>query len=434
MSLPRRILRALCALLPLLCLAPFAPAARAADDLAEGFPIELERVIAGVPGIVYAVVPPGQQRFFLLNRFGLVLLVESAGGSPSLYMDLSDRVEARPEYGEAGLLSMALAPDWETSGTFYLYYTFDTDGNVETPGDVSVRVSRFQAIGAPATTTAGDPSSEQPLFSLAKPTPEHNGGTIAIRDGWLYVAVGDGGGVGDPLDAAQDPVQPLGKMLRFDLSQETPTAEPWALGFRNPFRFSFDRATGDLYVGDVGLESFEEIDVEPASESGGRNYGWDVKEGPECFADDDEIRPEPDPNEPACDDPILIDPVYWYAHDDPEAFCFSVTGGAVYRGAALPGLAGRYFFSDFCSGWVRSFRWDGAGGTVGPALEHPVVTDAGTLNAAAAVVEDGAGELLFVDYDGEVFRLVPEPGASLAAAAAFGALAALRRRRSARRD
>lgn len=420
-----RVLRAL----PVFASLALAPPPRAAADVEPGFAIELERVVAGVPGVVYAVAPPGQQRLFLVGRFGVVLLVESPGASPTPFLDLTDRVEAR--YGEAGLLSMALAPDWAESGVFYLYYTADTDGDVQTPGDLTVRLSRFQAFGDPATTTAADPDGEQVLFFVDKPTPEHNGGTIAFRDGWLHLAIGDGGGIGDPLDIAQNPLLPLGKMLRFDVSQPAPAPDPWARGFRNPFRFSFDRETGDLYVGDVGLDSFEEISVEPASATGGRNYGWDVKEGRACFDDPDGA---PDPGEPACEDPSLVDPVFEYAHDDPEAFCFSVTGGAVYRGAALPGLAGRYFFSDFCSAWVRSLRWDGAGGTLGPVLEHPVVTDAGSLSAIAAVVEDSAGELLFVDYDGEVFRLVPEPGATGLGVAAALALAALRRGRSARRD
>jgi hypothetical protein len=426
MHMLRRRARAACALLPLLWIAA---AARAGSALEPGAPLLLERIASGVPGVVYAAAPPGDERLFLVNRFGVVVVLGPGGSTP--FLDLMDRVDAE---GEGGLLSLAFSPDYATTGFFYVYYTTDTDGDPETPSDLTARVSRFQAIGDPATATAADPASEQILLAVVKPTPEHNAGTVAMRDGWLYVAIGDGGGIGDPFDLAQDPTVPYGKMLRFDPSQPVLAIDAWARGFRNPFRFSFDRETGDLYVGDVGLDAWEEVNVEPASEVGGRNYGWDVKEGPGCFDDSMDEVPGPDPSEPLCSDPNLVDPVFAYAHDDPEAFCFSVTGGAVYRGAALPGLAGRYFFSDFCSGWVRSFVWDGAGGTIGPVREHPLLIDAGTLDATAAVIEDGAGELVFVDYDGELFRLVPEPGATgLGVAAAF-ALAAIRRGRSARRD
>lgn len=393
-----------------------------------GAPVELRRIATGLPGVVYAASPPGEPRLFLVNRFGLIHLLGPGGLAPAPFLDISDRVDFE---GEGGLLSIAFAPDWATSGAFFVYYTADADGDPETPGDLTVRISRFHAIGDPATATSANALAEELLFFFDKPTAEHNGGTIAVRDGFLYVAIGDGGGTGDPADAAQDPVSPLGKMLRFDLSEATPAAEPWARGFRNPYRFSFDRVTGDLYVGDVGLEAYEEIDVEPASNAIRRNYGWDVKEGPDCFDDPDG---GPDANEPACDDPSLVDPVYFYAHDS-GAPCHSVTGGAVYRGAASPGLAGRYFFSDFCSGWLRSLRWDGAGGTLGAVVEHPLLPDAGTLNATTAIAEDGAGELVLIDYDGDVFRLVPEPEASATALVAIAALARLSAAgRSARRD
>jgi len=404
----------------------FATFASTASLAAEpGAPIELRRIATGIPGIVYAAAAPGDPRLFLVNRFGLIHLLGPGGLAPAPFLDLSDRVD--PE-GEGGLLSMAFAPDWETSGAFFVYYTADTDGDPETPGDLTVRISRFVAVGDPATATSADALGEDLLFSLDKPTPEHNGGTIAVRDGFLYVAIGDGGGTGDPSDLAQNPVIPLGKMLRFDLAEPAPSAAPWAQGFRNPYRFSFDRETGDLYVGDVGLDAWEEVNVEPASASGGRNYGWDVEEGPDCFDDPDG---GPDPGEPACEDPSLIDPVYAYSHDEP-AVCHSITGGAVYRGASPP-LVGRYFFSDFCGGWLRSLLWDGAGGTLGPVLEHPLLPDAGTLTATSAVVEDGAGELVIVDYDGDVFRLVPEPEASATALVAIGALAGFSARGRSRR-
>jgi glucose/arabinose dehydrogenase len=388
--------------------------AAAADP---GAPLHFAKLAPVLPGTTYVAARPGDDRLFLVNRGGVVKLVENGAMLETPFLDLTDRVDTE---GEGGLLSMAFDPDYATNGRFYVYYTTDTDGNPQTPGDLTARVSRFAAIGDPATAVSADAEHETVLLFVDKPTPEHNGGTVAMRDGWLYFAIGDGGGTGDPLDAAQNPVVPLGKMFRFDLSQATPVAQPWAQGFRNPFRFSFDSATGDLYVGDVGLESWEEIDVEPASSTGGRNYGWDVKEGAHCYDDPDGA----DPTEPACDSPALIDPVFEYPHDG-SSFCFSVTGGAVYRGVALPDQAGRYFFSDFCTAKVRSFVWDGANGTDGPVLDHPVVTDAGAFTAIVAIVEDGDGELLFADYDGDLFRLVPEPAAAALGAAALLAISSL---------
>lgn len=385
--------------------------------------LEFAKLSATVPGTVFAAALPGDDRLFLVNRSGTIRIFENDAVLATPFLDLTDRVD---DEGEGGLLSMVFAPDYATTGVFYVYYTTDTDGDPETDGDLTSHVSRFTAIGDPATATTADPGSEAVLFDVEKPTPEHNGGTVAIRDGWLYFAIGDGGGTGDPLDAAQSTLIPLGKMFRFDLSQPTPSPVPWARGFRNPFRFSFDRVTGDLYIGDVGLDSWEEIDVQPAASPHGRNYGWDVKEGPDCYADPDG---GPDPSEPLCTDPDLIDPVFAYAHDVSSP-CFAVTGGAVYRGAALPSLYGRYLFTDSCTSTMRTFVWDGAGGTVGPVLEHPVLTDASSLTAVTAIIEDGAGELVAVDYDGDLFRLVPEPGAGMLGAAGVLAIFALRRRRS----
>jgi glucose/arabinose dehydrogenase len=312
-------------------------------------------------------------------------------------------------------------------------------------------VARYQVSAADP--NVADPTSAVVVITQDQPYANHNGGQIAFGpDGLLYVALGDGGSAGDPLNSGQTLSTLLGKLLRLDVDGDDFPADPvrnyaippdnpfvgtagddeiWAYGLRNPWRASFDRETGDLYVGDVGLDAWEEVNVEPAASPVRSNFGWDVKEGPDCFDDPDG---GPDPGEPACEDPSLIDPVYAYSHDEP-AVCHSITGGAVYRGASSSPLVGRYFFSDFCGGWLRSLLWDGAGGTLGPVLEHPLLPDAGTLTATAAIVEDGAGELVIVDYDGDVFRLVPEPETSAAALAAIGALVGLSARgRSARPD
>jgi hypothetical protein len=233
----------------------------------------------------------------------------------------------------------------------------------------------------------------------------------------LYAALGDGGGTADPNEYAQSPGVLLGKMIRIDVSfasftdgYRVPPDNPfvgnpayrpeiWALGLRNPFRFAFDRATGDLYIGDVGEDAREEIDVEPASSPGGRNYGWDVMEGTTCFE-------APDPGEPACNAPSLTRPVHEYGHD---VGC-SVTGGTVYRGSQTS-LRGHYLFADFCSARIWSFVWNGAGGTVGGVVDRTAElappAGQGSISSIVAFGETGSGELLIVDGGGELFRIVP---------------------------
>ena len=242
------------------------------------------------------------------------------------------------------------------------------------------------------------------LLTEAQPFANHNGGGLAFDNGGrLLIALGDGGSGGDPLGNGQKLDTFLGKILRIDVDAATPYAVPadnpfratpgaapeiWAYGLRNPFRISVDRPTGDLYIGDVGQNRVEEIDVGLASRRGGENYGWNVTEGSQCFS-------------PAsgCNRTGFDPPVYEYSHSEG---C-SVTGGVVYRGCRMPDLAGTYFFGDFCTGLVRSFR-----------LANGQATDvrdwtAGScgVNSPASFGLDADGEAYVVDYDGEVYRLEP---------------------------
>jgi hypothetical protein len=216
-------------------------------------------------------------------------------------------------------------------------------------------------------------------------------------------------------------------MLRFDLSQQQLpwTPEMWAKGLRNPFRFSFDRETGDLYIGDVGQDTLEEIDAEPADSQGGRNYGWDVKEGTNCF--------DPDPGEPLCDALFLVPPIREYDHvegPDEEQWGCAVTGGVVYRGSASTSLRGLYFYSDFCTAGIWTLRWNSNTGIAEEVTDRTseFPTGAGPILQPVAITEDGAGELVVVSLLGSVYRLVPEPGTSLLGAVALTALAVLARR------
>jgi len=363
---------------------------------------------------VYAAAPKDDPRLFIVERAGTIRVLRDGAVLP--FLDIRDRVNS--SFSESGLLGLAFATDYMQSGVFYVYYTGDSNPSGGFPFES--RVSRFKASGDPATSNVADPQ-ETILFRVDQPDTNHNGGTIAIRGGFLYLGLGDGGGGGDPFDLAQNDSSPFGKMLRFDLSQQQLpwTPETWAKGLRNPFRFSFDGETDDLYIGDVGQDTLEEIDAERADSQGGRNYGWDVKEGTNCF--------DPDPGEPSCDATELVPPIHELDHADGNC---AVTGGAVYRGSASPSLRGLYFFSDYCSARIWTLRWN----STSPLAEE--VTDrtsefptgAGPISKPVAITEDGSGELVVVSLLGSVYRLVPEPGTSLLGAAALTALAVLARR------
>jgi glucose/arabinose dehydrogenase len=223
------------------------------------------------------------------------------------------------------------------------------------------------------------------------------------NDGYLYISVGDGGGANGPMEYARVTSNPHGKIHRIDVSSlpaTAPASNPfvgtagavqtiWAYGLRNPWRFSFDRATGDMYIGDVGQDVWEEIDVQPASSSGGEDYGWDEWEANVCFE-----------NDTGCPTAGHTFPVYDYSHNDG---C-SVTGGYVYRGCVMPGYHGTYFFADYCNGWVRSFEWNGAGGVTN---EIEWVDLSG--GNPSSFGEDANGELLLVRHNsGRVYRIVPQ--------------------------
>jgi cysteine-rich repeat protein len=342
-------------------------------------------------------------RLFVVEQPGRIRLVEHGVLQAEPFLDVHELVSFG---GEQGLLGLAFHPDYETNGRFFVSYN-DVDGDTV--------IARYRVD--PLDPRRADTASGQVLLRVVQPYANHNGGHLAFGpDGYLYAGRGDGGGAGDPLEAAQDDASLLGKLLRLDVDVETPpywTVPPsnprydggrdplelvWAKGLRNPWRFSFDRGTGDLWIGDVGQGELEEIDWQPASSPGGENYGWDVFEGSACY--------EPDPD-PVCPSPPVgfTFPVHEYGHDEG---C-SVTGGFVYRGCALPALHGRYFYADYCAGFVRSFALEG--GVAGAHLDHSAALDpTGELGIGriASFGEDARGELYVVDVsDGELFRIIP---------------------------
>ena len=383
----------------------------------------------------FVAAPEGDTRLFVVEREGRIRIFEGGELLEPPFLDISQQVD---DEDEGGLLSVAFPPDFEETRAFYVYYTSFGDA----PNEPQSRISRFRA-------STGDPDVANPaekiLLTLEQPYDNHNGGTVAFGpDGMLYFGFGDGGLRFDELEAAQDPGTLLGKMIRLDVSftgfdddysipADNPFAGPgepldeiWALGLRNPFRFSFDRESGALYIGDVGQDEREEVDVEPPpgtpANTGGRNYGWDVMEGTECFNEPN------DPDELDCNHPDLVLPVHEYDHSGEEC---SITGGVVYRGAGLPALDGHYLFADYCSARVWSLVWDGAGGVSGPVVDRTdELIDDGTLDNPIAFGEDGAGEVYVVDQDGDIFRLAPEPGAALLLAVGAAVLLAAQRTQS----
>ncbi|HEX2485179.1 MAG TPA: PQQ-dependent sugar dehydrogenase [Myxococcota bacterium] len=388
--------------------------------------IPVVRVASGLSSPIYAASPPGDPRLFIVERGGVIRILEGGAILPTAFLDIHERVDTG---GEGGLLSIAFAPDYATSRAFYVYYT--TDGNPMTS-----RISRFRANAANPNVADDDPTQEKILLSVNQPETNHKGGTVAFGpDGMLYMGFGDGGGQFDPGERAQDPTTLLGKMIRLDVAfaqftddyaipDDNPFVGPdgiddeiWAIGFRNPFRFSFDRETGDLYVGDVGQNTTEEIDFEPAGLPGGRNYGWDVMEGTNCVE-------APDPGEPPCNDPSLVLPVHEYGHGQG----LSVTGGVVYRGSRVPELEGHYLFADYSANKVWSFEPDGVGGIVGDVVDRTseLAPDQGAIGGVVAFGEDADGDVYLVDLGGEVFH-VPEPAQGLLAAVGAALLAGARR-------
>ena len=392
--------------------------------------VGLERLPIDPVAPIFVAAPAGDPRLFVVERGGTIRIFEGGELLDPPFLDISNRVD---DGNEGGLLSVAFPADYATTRAFYVYYT--ADGSA--PTQPQSRISRFRAM-------AGNPNvadpAEKPLLTLEQPDDNHNGGTVAFGpDGMLYMGFGDGGGARDPLEAAQDRGTLLGKMIRIDVSFTNfdddyavppdnpfvgagePLDEIWDLGLRNPFRFSFDREGGALYIGDVGQDRQEEVDVEPPPDTkdnrGGRNYGWDVMEGTECFNEAN------DPDEPDCLSQELTLPIHEYSHAGEPC---SITGGVVYRGAARPDLRGQYLFADYCSAEIWSLLWDGGGGTEGPVVERTaeLEPDSGVLDNPVAFGEDGAGEVYLVDQDGDIFRIVPEPAEALMLAAGAAALLA----------
>lgn len=321
--------------------------------------------------------PDGSGRLFVIEKAGRIRILEKDQLLNEPFLDITERVGSRSN--EQGLLGLAFHPQYAENGRFFVNYT-DRDGNTV--------IARYQAT---SDAKIADPASEVRLLGIDQPFPNHNGGVLAFGpDGYLYAGLGDGGAAGDPLENAQNTNSLLGKILRLDVDSAEPYAIPpdnpfgnevWAYGLRNPWRFSFDLQTSDLYIGDVGQGEWEEIDYLPAGSPGGANFGWDHREGAHEY----------EGGGPAG----MIDPVAEYSH--PEGGC-SVTGGFVYRGG-MPEWNGIYLYGDYCTGliWglVRS----------GDSWQEQQLFDVDVTITSFG--QDDTGEIYLVSDSGSIHRLSP---------------------------
>jgi len=377
--LPRRLPITLCILALLACFGR----ARSDSGVHLAATLRLQPIASGLDSPLYLTAPAGDSRLFIVEQPGRIRIVRDGQLVARPFLDIAGRVSSG---GERGLLSVAFHPQYTSNGFFYVNYT---DRNGDT------RIERYSVTADP---NVADPASGKLLLSIKQPFSNHNGGlNLFGPDGMLYIGMGDGGSGGDPMGNGQNRNALLGKLLRIDVDGGDPYAIPpdnpfagqtgarqeiWALGLRNPWRFSFDREANLLYVADVGQNRWEEVDVVPAG-AGGLNYGWNRMEGTHCYGT------------PTCDQAGLALPVLEYGHDQG---C-SVTGGYVYRGKSIPSIVGQYFYADYCQGWVRSFKYANGAAT------EPREWAVGAVGNILSFGEDAAGELYLLAGNGRAYRI-----------------------------
>jgi glucose/arabinose dehydrogenase len=365
--------------------------------------LKLTEVASGFERPTFAISPPGDtSRIFVLEQAGLIQIVENGTRQATPFLDITTKVTRSAN--EQGLLGLAFHPDYAQNGRFYVHYSADPTATLQTGDTV---VSEFRR----ASDTSADAASERVLFTVSQPESNHNGGMIAFGpDGFLYIGLGDGGGGGDQhgsIGNGQNTDTLLGKLLRIDVDSTSagqygiPSGnmtgagvrpELWAYGLRNPWRFSFDGCTGDLWIGDVGQDGWEEIDLQPANRSG-TNYGWRLKEGLECF----------NPNTGCDPSSATVAPVAVYQNDVDGC---SVTGGYVYRGSAIPALRGAYLYADYCTGNFWMLRMQ-----AGQPDVQKITSDINTggVRDISSFGRDARGELYVLSLTaGTLYRIDPD--------------------------
>jgi len=356
--------------------------------------VTVQTVTTNLTSPVFMTAPSNDRtRLFIVEQGGLIRIFDVTTNSllATPFLNISSLISTG---GEEGLLGLAFDPQYDTNRQFYVFYT-NTSGNIV--------IARY--LGNAANPNLAD-ASATPLLTVTHPNfSNHNGGMLAFGpDGCLYAGVGDGGGGGDPNNNAQNQFLLLGKLLRLNPSPGGPcnivtnpfflgggAQQVWSFGLRNPWRFSFDRITNDLYIGDVGQGAREEINVSPGPNAGrALNYGWRLMEGFLCF----------NPSSNCNSGSSLTLPLLDYPHLNGAC---SVTGGYVYRGSAIPGLQGTYFYGDYCAGFVRSFRYQNGQPT--EQTEWPLLSPPG--GSVTSFGEDDAGELYVMTQGGGLFKFVP---------------------------
>jgi glucose/arabinose dehydrogenase len=355
--------------------------------------IQARLLVNGLSEPVDIQVAPGDtNRLFIVEKTGTIRVFRGGALEPRAFLDISSRVS---NGSEQGLLGLAFHPQFASNRRFYVDYT-DGSGNTH--------VVEFLASAGLDSATA----TEREILFVSQPASNHNGGQIAFGpDGYLYIALGDGGGGGDTYQNGQNLGSLLAKLLRVNVDAGSPYSIPsdnpfvsqagargetWDYGLRNPWRFCFDRLNGDLYIGDVGQDKYEEVDYEPHG-AGGKNYGWNIMEGLHCYP----------PSTTTCNQSGLTLPVAEYPH---PTGC-SITGGYVYRGSEIPELNGTYFYGDYCTGIIRSFRIDQGNAVDARDWSAALRTQAGgAMQGLSSFGQDARGEIYLSLLSGEVYQIV----------------------------
>jgi glucose/arabinose dehydrogenase len=361
----------------------------AAQNASKDVRLGVEQVASGLDQPVYLTAPVSDPRLFIVEQPGRIRVVENGRLLDKPFLDIVDKVRSG---GEQGLLSVAFHPQYRSNGFLFVNHT---DRNGDT------RIERYTVS---TDRNVADPRSAKLILSIDQRYSNHQGGlNLFGPDGMLYIGMGDGGSQGDPHGNGQNRNALLAKLLRLNVDRGEPylipaanpyakgggRAEIWAIGLRNPWRFSFDRFSGLLYIADVGGDRFEEVNVVPMSIAG-VNYGWNVMEGPQCSRSS------------GCDQTGLQKPALSYATHE-NSTC-AIIGGSVYRGQKIPEIKGQYFYSDYCNSWLRSFGF--ADGKVTDQHEWPI----GKLGSITSFGEDAQGELYICTSSGRVYRIIKSPG------------------------
>lgn len=367
-----------------------------APRLPDDFRLALETVADGLNQPTFVTAPPGDVRLFIVEKTGRIRIVEDGDLHTRPFLNIRGRVLASGQTSEQGMFALAFHPEYATNGRFYVHYTARPDGDT--------RVEEYQV--SPSDPGRARPATRRTILKVDQPFRWHNGGMLQFGpDGMLWIGLGDGGVKNDPDGHGQNPRTLLGTILRLDVDErgdgtaygippDNPfvdgggAPEVWAYGLRNPWRFDIDPRRRLLYIGDVGEYRYEEVNI-VRTDRPGRNFGWAVREGSECFAE----------STAGCASKGMVDPAFEYLHDDSCA----VVGGHVYRGEAIPELRGRYFYADFCNGGIHSFRYTQKGRIV----ERRDWTDQlGQVALPTSFGVDANGELYVTSAKGAVHRIV----------------------------